>query len=209
MATPQELADIRRRRKSASTYRYQKRQRHLIKSELVSMRGGRCESCGYDGILGALEFHHRDASSKEFEIGNSSASRGRRLIEAAKCDLLCANCHRARHLFQGSADDPHIVRSRRQLKQRAVILLGSRCAGCIGEFPARAFEFHHLDARTKAFSISADGILRPWVEVEAELRKCVLLCANCHREVHAGVRRIGEDAGPYETVTDPLHKRCA
>ena len=165
------------------------------------MRGGRCESCGYEGVPGALEFHHRDASSKEFEIGNSSASRSRRLIEAAKCDLLCANCHRARHVSLESADDSHIVRIRRRMKQRAVILLGSRCAGCVGTFPARAFEFHHLDARTKAFSISADGILRPWVEVEAELRKCVLLCANCHRVVHRllreAIRGASNEAGQH------------
>jgi hypothetical protein len=212
VVAPAELAAVRRRRKSASMYRYQKRQRRLVKAELVSMRGGRCERCGYDGTLAALEFHHRDASSKTFEIGNSSASRERRIAEAAKCDLLCATCHRARHIAAPSDGDSRVVQIRRGVKQRAMLLLGGRCAGCAGEFPARAFEFHHLDARTKEFAISADGVVRHWAKVEAELAKCVLLCANCHREVHAGARTLAEDAGPYracEAPSDALHKSCA
>ena len=167
VATPTELAEVRRQRRNASTYRYQKRQRKIAKAELVSMRGGRCEDCGYQAVVAALEFHHREASSKEFEIGNSSVSRERRRAEAEKCDLLCANCHRARHVSAKSDDDPRITQVRRRLKQRAVLYLGGRCAGCTREFEARAFEFHHLNASTKKFAISADGIVRSWDEIEA------------------------------------------
>lgn len=117
VATPTELAEVRRQRRNASTYRYQKRQRKIAKAELVSMRGGQCESCGYHAVVAALEFHHRDASSKQFEIGHSSVSRERRWAEAEKCDLLCANCHRARHVSAESDHDPHIIQVRRSLKQ--------------------------------------------------------------------------------------------
>ncbi|MHB8631758.1 MAG: hypothetical protein ACYC9W_07515, partial [Candidatus Limnocylindria bacterium] len=58
---------------------------------------------------------------------------------------------------------------------------------------APLFEFHHLDARTKSFAISHDGITRRWEKIEAELAKCVLLCANCHRETHAGLRSFTDD----------------
>jgi hypothetical protein len=68
--------------------------------------------------------------------------------------------------------------------------------------PLSRFEFHHTDAKTKDFGISEDGILRSWASIVAELAKCVLLCANCHREVHAGVRKLdkhdlAEDAVSY------------
>lgn len=98
-----------------------------------------------------------------------------------------------------------MVESRRRTKQRAVKLLGGRCRGCAKAVPVAAFEFHHLDAGTKDFAISADGVPRRWERIAAELDKCVLLCANCHREVHAGIRELIDDGllglaerpGPY------------
>lgn len=66
------------------------------------------------------------------------------------------------------------------------------------------FEFHHWDASEKDFGLSESGILHRWEKVVAELAKCVMLCANCHREVHAGVRELdkgllglAESAGSY------------
>ncbi|HTJ59658.1 MAG TPA: hypothetical protein VL333_00550 [Candidatus Saccharimonadales bacterium] len=72
--------------------------------------------------------------------------------------------------------------------------------GCGGTFPEPLFEFHHLDARTKEFAISHDGITRRWKKIEAELAKCVLLCANCHRETHAGLRTFTTDPGVAEAA---------
>ena len=90
------------------------------------------------------------------------------------------------------------------MKQRAVIHMGGACMGCGLRGLLALFEFHHIDAKTKAFGISEDGILRSWESILAELAKCVMLCANCHREVHAGVRQLDavalqilEDALPY------------
>ncbi|TMF66513.1 MAG: hypothetical protein E6I20_03900 [Chloroflexi bacterium] len=65
------------------------------------------------------------------------------------------------------------------------------------------FEFHHLDSTTKNFGISEDGIARSWEKTEQELQKCVLLCANCHREVHAGARRIEEGLPGLAEATHP------
>ncbi len=75
--------------------------------------------------------------------------------------------------------------------------------GCTSVVPDPLFEFHHLDAEKKDFAISHDGITRKWAKIVAELAKCVLLCANCHRETHAGLRSftadhaIGEAAAGY------------
>jgi hypothetical protein len=203
---PGELVEHRRKRRNAKTYRYQKKKRVELKTELIAMRGGRCEQCGYSAATAALEFHHRDAGSKEFQISYGSVSRKRLWAEALKCDLLCANCHRLRHLSVPKDGERNTVQLRRERKRTAVLMLGGACRGCRLEFPARLFEFHHLDARTKDFAISADGILRSWEKIEAELAKCVLLCANCHRETHAGLRSvsdsrtIGEALGSYRVA---------
>jgi hypothetical protein len=57
-----------------------------------------------------------------------------------------------------------------------------------------ALEFHHLNAARKDFGISSQGHTRSWSKIREELDKCVLLCANCHREVHARLQL------PQETV---------
>lgn len=57
-----------------------------------------CIKCGENRIP-CLDFHHRDPNEKESHIANmvSHASRKRILAKIAKCDVLCANCHRMEH----------------------------------------------------------------------------------------------------------------
>ena len=77
-------------------WRYQSRERADRKIKLVELLGGRCSACGYDRCVAALEFHHRDPSVKSFELSKANLLRRWEIVltEAAKCDLLCANCHR-------------------------------------------------------------------------------------------------------------------
>jgi excisionase family DNA binding protein len=71
------------------------RRRRRLKEILVSEAGGRCIICGYDRYVGALQFHHRDSTEKEFGVGERGLTRSLAAVraEAAKCVLLCANCH--------------------------------------------------------------------------------------------------------------------
>ena len=189
-----ELTAHRRRKRNAKTYRWQKNHRLSRKAKLVASRGGRCVDCGYEDCLAALEFHHRDRGQKEFGLGQFTGSIARYEAEAAKCDLVCANCHRLRHLAEErDLLRPEVAEARRRIKQRAVDHMGGRCEGCGRVGPLTIFEFHHWDAKSKDFGISEDGIVRRWEAIIAELAKCVMLCANCHREVHAGVRGLDED----------------
>lgn len=74
------------------------RKRHKNKQELVEYKGGKCEICGYDKCIDALEFHHLDPNEKEFGISNGNIKSLEKLKkEADKCILLCANCHRELH----------------------------------------------------------------------------------------------------------------
>lgn len=50
-----------------------------------------------------------------------------------------------------------------------------------------ALQFHHIDAGEKTFALSLRGVARSLERAQAEAAKCVLLCANCHAEVEAGV----------------------
>ena len=80
-----------------------------------------------------------------------------------------------------------VARRRKKLREMAVQELGGACALCGYHRAIAAFDFHHRDSRKKEFGISQDGLTRAWSRIERELKKCVLLCANCHREVHAGI----------------------
>lgn len=69
--------------------------------------GGECVVCGYKKCEEALEFHHRDPSEKESSVSQIcreyspftaiQSSIDKVTAEMAKCDLLCANCHRELH----------------------------------------------------------------------------------------------------------------
>lgn len=60
-------------------------------------RGGKCEHCGYDKYLGALDFHHCDPSKKDFTIGDKKYKLKDCIEETKKCILICSNCHRELH----------------------------------------------------------------------------------------------------------------
>ena len=71
--------------------------RKRTKELLVEYKGGKCEFCGYDKCIEALEFHHIDESTKEFGLSGSTKSLEKQKVEADKCYMLCANCHRELH----------------------------------------------------------------------------------------------------------------
>ncbi len=62
---------------------------------------------------------------------------------------------------------------------------GGKCEICGYSRCPEAMEFHHLDHKEKEFGISDKGYTRSWERIRSELDKYILLCANCHREVHS------------------------
>ena len=83
-----------------------------------------------------------------------------------------------------------VTRRRRKVKRILVEEAGGGCVGCGYDRCIAALEFHHVDPAEKAFSLSHRGVARSLARARAEAEKCVLLCANCHAEVEAGVRRL-------------------
>ena len=69
--------------------------RRRARLKLVAEAGGACVLCGYARYVGALHFHHVDPSQKEFAVSGRGFTRSIQKMrdEAAKCVLLCSNCH--------------------------------------------------------------------------------------------------------------------
>jgi hypothetical protein len=82
-----------------------------------------------------------------------------------------------------------VTQRRKSLKRQAVEYLGGKCCLCGYDRCLEALIFHHLDG-TKEFGIGAKGYTRSWAAVREELAKCLLVCANCHSEIHAGLREV-------------------
>ena len=57
-----------------SNYRHVKKRRSVLKEELVKYKGGKCEICGYNKCIEALEFHHLNREEKDFTISSYGVS---------------------------------------------------------------------------------------------------------------------------------------
>lgn len=68
------------------------------------------------------------------------------------------------------------------------------CSRCGGIFPPSAMEFHHIDPETKTDKKSGRGVDPSWCieKINEEVEKCILVCANCHRTIHASVEEVLE-----------------
>lgn len=95
------------------------------------------------------------------------------------------------HIEEIAIDVPSTTAIRKwELKLKCVQHLGGKCESCGYNRCREALEFHHRNPSSKDFSISSAWIGRSWDAIERELDKCLLLCANCHREVHAGIKLV-------------------
>ena len=83
-----------------------------------------------------------------------------------------------------------VVKRRKKVKDLAIEYKGGSCQICHYSKCVDALEFHHINPLEKEFGIGAKGYTRSWESVRNELDKCVLLCANCHREVESGITQL-------------------
>lgn len=77
--------------------------KYALKAKAVAYKGGKCEKCGYNKNIAALEFHHKDPSIKDFGISYALDVKLPWEVlraELDKCSLLCSNCHREEHTPQ-------------------------------------------------------------------------------------------------------------
>lgn len=80
----------------------------------------------------------------------------------------------------------YVKNYRKKQKENILYVMGEKCAICGYSKCNQALELHHLDPTQKDFTIG-QNTNRAWEKVVKELPKTILLCANCHREVHFGL----------------------
>lgn len=78
---------------------------------------------------------------------------------------------------------------RKIIKNYIIEAFGNKCQCCNNEFDNCCYDLHHLDPNRKEFTISHiqyNGA-KTWLKIRDEVKKCSLVCANCHRLIHNGI----------------------
>lgn len=83
-----------------------------------------------------------------------------------------------------------VTKRRKRLRDMAREYKGGKCIVCGYKKCQRALSFHHLNSKEKEFGLSSKGLTRSWERIKKEIDKCVLVCANCHMEIHDGITQL-------------------
>lgn len=92
--------------------------------------------------------------------------------------------NKRKRVNRGISLSQSVVSWRRRTKQKLVEYKGGKCSECDYDKCIEALQFHHLDPMEKDFTIG--GKSWSFEKLKAEADKCILLCANCHIELHSG-----------------------
>jgi len=146
--------------------------RHWLRRYGLATRAALYRSGAARKPAGAMRRCHRHGSSR-FVLTSSGHYR-------------CARCR-----------SDAVSARRRRMTEILVREAGGGCVVCGYDRYVGALHFHHVNPGRKRLSLAGGGLARSLAAARCEAAKCVLLCANCHAEVEAGVATI-PPAGPVD-----------
>lgn len=109
--------------------------------------------------------------------------------KATKCN--CILCNNVYFYIRGNGSNlkkcSSCIVKERKVNTRIKLIKenGLSCSICGYNKSISALDFHHLDPTKKEFDLSARNMNRKYSSLLEESKKCILLCANCHREIHS------------------------
>lgn len=111
-----------------------------LKKLAVDYMGGKCQKCGYDKCIAALEFHHKNPIEKEFDWNKlRKQSWDSVIVELNKCELLCSCCHKEAHYDPNVYDDAIKYLESMSRKITKTIKICSYCSGKFNGYNSRKF----------------------------------------------------------------------
>lgn len=135
-----------------------------------------CADCGIKYPPCAMDFDHRDPLTKCFNVSEAqSKNYDVVLAEIVKCDIVCANCHRIR------GQERRITQKITKYSEFLAPFKNVPCADCNIVYPAFVMDFDHKDPSQKSFNISKPPTISDKSSILEEIKKCDIVCANCHR----------------------------
>jgi hypothetical protein len=182
---------------------------------LRDLRRVPCTECGKTYPPYVMDFDHRDPATKLFSLLADKAllkNRDVLLAEVAKCDVVCANCHAVRTWRQWAEHDwgwpsggrsERIEYRRRRARAQSELLDELRdtpCSDCGKRFAPYVMQFDHRDPKTKTHLVSQMIGRAGTARILAEVAKCDIVCANCHRQRTYIQRTMTASAGVAQLV---------
>ena len=79
------------------------------------------------------------------------------------------------------------IKRRRELKTTMKTASGGKCSVCGYDRCLDALQYHHINPSQKSHLVGSMFSTHCKEDIQKEIDKCVLLCANCHQEIHSGV----------------------
>jgi transcription elongation factor Elf1 len=128
-------------------------------------------------------------------VEQSIANFNRRAQSSDGLQARCRDCAREWYVANKQQHIANTARRKARVRDElrgklAEYLREHPCADC-GESDIRCLEFDHVDPTTKREAISVMVLeVWPWAQVEAEIKKCVVRCANCHRRKTISTRNF-------------------
>lgn len=102
----------------------------------------------------------------------------------SKSRLYCYECSGESTRMNNESRKHQKTILRRSMKKQAIKILGGKCSVCGYDKCIDALEFHHKNPLEKDFKIGS-GNTMSWKEYKKEAMKCILVCSNCHKEIHS------------------------
>lgn len=126
---------------------------------------------------------HNTKKLNEFEGDLNQIHKSKPMRQCRVCRKTYEGGH---HKHKDLCDTCKSYLQRKNSKEKAVELKGGKCQFCGYNKCVQALDFHHLDMSQKSAGVSSIFHMS-WDKIEAEIDKCVLVCANCHGEIHDGL----------------------
>jgi len=107
-------------------------------------------------------------------------------------DCVCEKCGRKYPLDRAKGhrkrvcNSCHVSKRRKEREDKIYLYKGDKCVICGYSKSRRALHCHHKNPTEKDFQISGNWGLS-WSKIQKELDKCILVCSNCHAEIHDGL----------------------
>ena len=150
-----------------------------------------CKRCNKQYDIKQMDAHHSDPEKKEHilsDILNNSAlmRRPSLLAELDECEFICARCHQNIHQDIIKTHEETYLRKDKgrkidAMKEKIRKQFGENCSKCGDWLYPKEMEFHHRERSEKVGNVSDIIRFTSEEKVFEEVKKCDIVCRNCHR----------------------------
>lgn len=133
---------------------------------------------------------------KKYELITTGKAGNKSIVITDDCKT-CVKCNTLKPLsnfyYRSDRNTPHSycsscmkedVTERSHLSKKFYVdALGNKCSRCNQSYDYKSYDFHHIEPEHKDFTLR-DHKLATHTKIIQELSKCVLVCTNCHGEIH-------------------------